>query len=55
MLLSGGGSLLQDVTSLRSLFYYLFIITLGKLAGKKVMLYSHGIGPIRNTIRKASC
>ena len=26
MLLSGGGSLLQDVTSLRSLFYYLFII-----------------------------
>ena len=52
MLLSGGGSLLQDVTSLRSLFYYLFIITLGKLAGKKVMLYSHGIGPIRNTLAR---
>lgn len=52
MLLSGGGSLLQDVTSLRSLFYYLFIILIGKMAGKKVMLYSHGIGPIRNTLAR---
>ena len=52
MLLSGGGSLLQDVTSLRSLFYYLFIILMGKMAGKKVMLYSHGIGPIRNTLAR---
>lgn len=52
MLLSGGGSLLQDVTSLRSLFYYLFIISMGKWAGKKVMLYSHGIGPIRNTLAR---
>lgn len=52
MLLSGGGSLLQDVTSLRSLFYYLFIILMGKMAGKKVMLYSHGIGPIRNALAR---
>ena len=52
MLISGGGSLLQDVTSLRSLFYYLFIILMGKMAGKKVMLYSHGIGPIRNTLAR---
>lgn len=52
MLLSGGGSLLQDVTSLRSLFYYLFIILMGKMAGKKVMLYSHGIGPIRNKLAR---
>ena len=52
MLLSGGGSLLQDVTSLRSLFYYLFIISMGKMAGKKVLLYSHGIGPIRNALAR---
>ncbi len=47
MLLSGGGSLLQDVTSRRSLFYYLSIIVLGKILGKKVMLFAQGIGPIR--------
>ena len=52
MLLSGGGSLLQDVTSLRSLFYYLVIISMGKMAGKKVLLYSHGIGPIRNALAR---
>ena len=37
MLLSGGGSLLQDVTSLRSLFYYLFIILMGKMAGRNTL------------------
>lgn len=52
LLISGGGSLLQDVTSLRSLFYYLFIIMMGSIIGKKVMLYSHGIGPIRNSFAR---
>lgn len=45
-LISGGGSLLQDKTSTRSLLYYLFIIRLGKLMGKKIMLYANGIGPV---------
>ncbi|HIU64295.1 MAG TPA: polysaccharide pyruvyl transferase CsaB [Candidatus Avacidaminococcus intestinavium] len=48
LLLSGGGSLLQDITSKRSLLYYLSILMLGKLMGKKVMLYAQGIGPIRS-------
>lgn len=48
LLLSGGGSLLQDVTSKKSLLYYLAIIWLGKLLDKKVMLFAHGIGPIRS-------
>lgn len=47
LVLSGGGSLLQDVTSQRSLCYYLGIIILGKMLGKKVMLFAQGIGPIR--------
>ena len=46
VLLSGGGSLLQDSTSTRSLVYYLSIILLAKLFGKKVMLYANGIGPV---------
>ncbi len=46
MLISGGGSLLQDVTSSKSLLYYLAIIRLAKHYGKKVFIYSQGIGPI---------
>ena len=46
MLISGGGSLLQDVTSNRSIRYYLAIIRLAKFFGKKVFIYSQGIGPI---------
>lgn len=50
LLLSGGGSLLQDVTSKKSLLYYLAIIWLGKILNKKVMLFAHGIGPIRSKV-----
>ncbi len=46
-LLSGGGSLLQDTTSTRSLFYYLSVIRCAQLLGKPVMLYANGIGPVR--------
>jgi len=50
LLISGGGSLLQNVTSRRSLYYYLGIIFLAKFFGRKVMLYAQGIGPIRGTL-----
>lgn len=50
LLLSGGGSLLQDVTSKRSLLYYLFILALGIIFKKKVMLFAQGIGPINSGI-----
>lgn len=46
VLLSGGGSLLQDRTSTRSILYYLSIIKLAKLLKKKVILYANGIGPV---------
>ncbi len=46
LLISGGGSLLQDITSKRSIHYYLGIIVMGLLMGKKIMIYSQGIGPI---------
>ena len=46
-LLSGGGSLLQDRTSTRSLLYYLAIIRGAEFFHKPVMLYANGIGPVR--------
>ncbi len=55
MLISGGGSLLQDRTSSKSLHYYLSIIRLAELLGKKVFIYSQGIGPISKSFnRKAT-
>ena len=44
--LSGGGSLIQDQTSTRSLKYYLLSIQLAKLAGCRVLMYGCGIGPV---------
>lgn len=46
LLLMGGGSLLQDGTSSRSLYYYLGLIWLAKFFGAKVILYANGIGPV---------
>jgi polysaccharide pyruvyl transferase CsaB len=53
MLVSGGGSLLQDVTSSRSLWYYLAIILAAQWLGKKVMLYANGVGPIGRSFNRA--
>ncbi len=52
MLLFGGGSLLQDVTSSKSLLYYLAIIGLAQSCGIKTMLYANGIGPITNKFNR---
>lgn len=46
LLISGGGSLLQDVTGRKSIPYYLSIIWLAKLFRKKVVFYAQGIGPV---------
>lgn len=45
-LLSGGGSLLQDRTSTRSILYYLWVMGMSRRMGKPVMLYANGIGPV---------
>ncbi len=44
--LSGGGSLIQDATSTRSLLYYLQSIRDAKKRGCKVMMFGCGIGPV---------
>ena len=45
--ISGGGSLLQDSTSTRSLLYYTSLIRMAKRRGKRVTFYANGIGPVR--------
>ena len=44
--ISGGGSLIQNATSTRSLLYYLYSIRQARRMGCKVMMYGCGIGPV---------
>ena len=46
MLINGGGSLIQDATSSKSLMYYLYVMHLAKKFGKKVYIYANGLGPL---------
>ncbi|MCQ2754998.1 MAG: polysaccharide pyruvyl transferase CsaB [bacterium] len=50
VLISGGGSLLQDITSLKSLVYYVTIIALAILMNKKVIILAQGFSPFRTRI-----
>lgn len=53
LLISGGGSLLQDVTSTRSLLYYLAVMATAKFFRKPVMVYANGIGPINGKLNRS--
>ncbi len=44
--INGGGSLIQDMTSSRSLYYYLFTIWAAKKRGCRVLMYGCGIGQV---------
>lgn len=44
--ISGGGSLIQDATSTRSLLFYLYSIRTAHRLGCRVMMYGCGIGPV---------
>ena len=50
ILISDGGSLLQDVTGIKSLLYYAFVIYMAILFNKKVIIFAQGIGPLNNKI-----
>lgn len=47
LFISGGGSLIQDVTSARSALYYLGLLALGAVLSHRTMVYAQGIGPLR--------
>lgn len=50
--LSGGGSLLQDVTSVRNVVYYTTMLRMARLAGKPTMMYAQGVGPLSSPISR---
>ena len=47
VLISGGGSLLQNVTSNKSLWFYASILQFAQLMRKDVVIFAQGIGPIK--------
>jgi polysaccharide pyruvyl transferase CsaB len=52
-LISGGGSLLQDETKLRSIPYYTGVIQFANLIRKPVFIYAQGIGPLHHPFSRA--
>ncbi len=52
LFISGGGTLLQDKTSLRSLLYYAGLALFASRSGCKLMLYANGLGPLETRIGK---
>lgn len=51
-LISGGGSLMQDTTSMKTIPYYAGIIRLAKMQGTPVFVYAQGMGPISKGLSK---
>ena len=49
VLLSGGGGLLQDKTSTRTLTYYLSVIRLSRTLGKRAVVFNQSIGPLSDS------
>ncbi|MEX2540836.1 MAG: polysaccharide pyruvyl transferase CsaB [Trueperaceae bacterium] len=52
-LVSGGGGLLQDRTSARSLHYYLALVRAARLLGKRAVVYGQSLGPLSTGGREA--
>lgn len=49
-LISGGGSLLQDVTGVKTIPYYLGVIKLAQRLGKPTFVYAQGVGPVERKL-----
>lgn len=52
VLVSGGGGLFQDSTGRFSVAYYLSIIFLAKILGKKAVVFGQGYGPVKRPLNK---
>lgn len=51
-LVFGGGGVLQDQTGFLSFWYYLSLIWLAIVLGKKVIFLAQGFGPVRNALNR---
>jgi len=51
-LISGGGSLMQDQTGMKTIPYYAGVIQIAKWLKKPVFVYAQGMGPINHTLSK---
>lgn len=47
LFLSGGGSLIQDTSSVRSALYYLGVLRAGSALANRAMMFAQGVGPLR--------
>lgn len=47
-----GGSIFQDVTSVKSVAYYAQLVKMAKKSGKKVIMLGQGVGPLNNFFGK---
>ena len=52
LFINGGGSLIQDITSSRSLYFYLFTIWAAKHMGCRVLMYGCGIGHVHRPLNR---
>ena len=50
--INGGGSLIQDCTSSRSLYFYLFTIWAAHVCKCRIMMYGCGIGPVSKKLNR---
>lgn len=51
-LISGGGSLLQDETGLKSISYYSGVMKIAQFLKKPVFIYAQGMGPVKSKINR---
>lgn len=50
IVVSGGGTLFQDITSKRNIWYYLGVVKIAQLMGKKVCVAYQGMGPLNTKL-----
>lgn len=52
VLVSGGGSLFQDATSVKSVLYYAFVLAAAQIFGKKTIIFAQGVGPLYHPLSR---